>query len=161
MKRITVILTFLMMIFSATYGQAPNDSIQMKKVFGGYQFYQDGQKLTVGLLVKAMETNKQAYKEIKEAQSTYTIASIIGGAGGFMVGWPLGAAVAGGKANWTMAGIGAGLIVVSIPISSKFNKQAKSAVDNFNAGLKPSAFWDRSELKLSATGNGVGLVLRF
>lgn len=161
MKKITVILSLLMMIFAATYGQAPNDSIQMKKVFGGYQFYQDGQRLTVGQLVKAMESNKQAYAEIKEAQSSYTLASIIGGAGGFMVGWPLGAALAGGKANWTLAGIGAGLIVVSIPISTKFNKQAKSAVNNFNAGIRPTAFWDKHELRLASCGNGVGLLFRF
>lgn len=161
MKRIIVILTLLLMIFSATYGQTANDSIQMKKVFAGYQFYQDGKRLTVSQLVKAMQPNEQAYQAIRQAQSSYTLASVIGGAGGFMVGWPLGAALAGGKANWTMAGIGAGLIVVSIPISSKFNKQAKNAVENFNAGLRPIAFWDTHELRIASSGNGVGLLFHF
>jgi len=161
MKRITVILTLLMMIFTASYGQTPNDSIQMKKTFGGYQFYQDGKLLRVSQLVKALQPNEQAYQEIKKAQSSYTLASIIGGVGGFMVGWPLGASLAGGEANWTMAGIGAGLIVVSIPISSSFNKQARSAVENFNAGLKPVAFWDQHELKVGSTQNGLAIIFRF
>ncbi len=66
-------------------------------------------------LVKTMEPNEQAYKEIKAAQSTYTLAIIVGGVGGFMVGWPLGTALSGGEPNWIFAGIGAGLIVISIP----------------------------------------------
>ena len=78
-----------------------------------------------------------------------------------MVGWQIGAALGGGDPNWALAGIGAGLIVVYIPISQKFNKQAKTAVDTFNGGLKTSSFWDNNELGIGLTGNGVGLSLRF
>jgi len=60
-----------------------------------------------------------------------------------------------------MAGIGAGLIVVSIPISQSFNKKAKQAVDTYNGGLQTSSFWDKNELKLTMTGNGIGLTLNF
>ncbi len=108
-----------------------------------------------------MEPNKQAYKAIKAAQATYVLTTIVSGVGGFMVGWPLGTAVAGGEPNWVLAGIGAGLIVVSIPISQKYNKRAKSAVYIYNGGLAASSFWDNSELRWAMTGNGVGLVLRF
>ena len=161
MKKISLILTLLTICLSFTFGQTSSDSITMKKVFGGYQFYHADKRLNMSKLVKIMQPNEQAYKEIKAAQSTYTIAAIIGGAGGFMVGWPIGTALGGGEANWTMAGIGAGLIVVSIPISQKFNKQAKRSVDTFNGGLKTSSFWDKNELRFSMTENGVGLTLRF
>ena len=57
-----------------------------------------------------------------------------------------------------MAGIGAGLIVVSIPISQSFNKKAKQAVDTYNGGLQTSSFWDKNELKLTMTGNGIELL---
>jgi hypothetical protein len=82
-------------------------------------------------------------------------------AGGFMVGWPIGTAIGGGDPEWAMAGIGAGLIVIAIPISSKFNKQAKLAVDTYNGGLPSSSFWDKNELRVSVTGSGIGLALRF
>ena len=114
---------------AVTFGQNPADTISIKQVFGGYQFYQGEQRLNMNQLVNTMKPNEQAYKQIKSAQSTYTLASIVGFAGGAMVGWPLGAAMGGGEPNWSMAGIGAELIVVSIPISQSFNKKAKEAVE--------------------------------
>lgn len=161
MKRIAIIMTLLTVACSFTYGQTSTDSISMKKVFGGYQFYQGDKRLNMNQLVKAMEPNEKAYKEIKSAQSTYTLSTIVGFAGGFMVGWPIGTAIGGGEPNWTMAGIGAGLIVVSIPITQSFNKKAKQAVETYNGGLQTSSFWDKNELKLSLTGNGIGLTLNF
>ena len=161
MKRIAIIMTLLTVACSFTYGQTSTDSISMKKVFGGYQFYQGDKRLNMNQLVKAMKPNEKAYKEIKSAQSTYTLSTIVGFAGGFMVGWPIGTAIGGGEPNWTMAGIGAGLIVVSIPITQSFNKKAKQAVETYNGGLQTSSFWDKNELKLSLTGNGIGLTLNF
>ena len=161
MKRITIIISLLLVSLTFTFGQTVSNPISMKKAFGGYQFYQGTKRLTMNGLVLSMKPNEQAYKEIKSAQSTYTMAMIFGYAGGFMVGWPIGTAIGGGDPNWVMAGIGAGLIVVAIPLSQNFNKKAKTAVDTYNEGLQPSSFWNKRELKLSMTGNGVGLTLRY
>jgi len=161
MRKIAIILTLLAVSMSFTFGQTASDSISMKKVFGGYQFYQGEKRLNMNQLVSMMKPNNQAYQQIKSAQSTYTLSTIIGGVGGFMVGWPIGTALGGGEPNWTMAGIGAGLIVVSIPISQSFNKKAKQAVETYNSGLQTNSFWDKNELKLSLTGNGLGLTLNF
>lgn len=161
MKKIAIILTLLSVIMSFAFGQTASDSILMRKVFGGYQFYQGEQRLNINQLVNTMKPNEQAYKQIKSAQSTYTMVMILNYAGGFMVGWPLGTAIGGGEPNWALAGIGAGLIVVAIPISQSFNKKAKQAVGTYNGGLQTSSFWDKNELKLSLTGNGIGLTLNF
>lgn len=161
MKKIAIILTLLVVCMSFTFGQTTSDSISMKKVFGGYQFYKGEQRLNMKQLVNTMKPNDQAYQQIKSAQSTYTLATIIGGVGGLMVGWPIGTALGGGKPNWTMAGIGAGLIVVSIPITQSFNKKAKQAVETYNGGLQTRSFWDKNELKFSLTGNGIGVSLNF
>jgi hypothetical protein len=161
MRKIAIILTLLAVNMSFTFGQTASDSISMKKVFGGYQFYQGEQRLNMSKLVNTMKPNDQAYQQIKSAQSTYTFAMILSYAGGFMVGYPLGTAIGGGEPNWAMAGIGAGLIVVAIPISQSFNKKAKQAVDTFNGGIQTSSFWDKNELKFSLTGNGIGLTLNF
>ncbi len=161
MKKIAITVLFLTVAYQFTYGQVSTDSISMKKVFGGYQFYQDDKRLSIGQLVEMMKPNDQAYQQIKSARSNNTLATIIGGVGGFMVGWPLGTAFGGGKPNWALAGIGAGLIVVSIPLAQGFNKKAKQAVNAFNGGLQTSSIWDRSKLEFSMTGNGIGLTLSF
>lgn len=133
-------LILLTMSVSMSFAQSSGDSITMKKVFGGYEFYQSDKRLSMKQLVNA---------------------SIVGFVGGFKVGWPLGSAMAGGEPNWTIAGIDAGLIVVSIPISKSANNKAKLAVDAYNGGIQTSSFWDNRELKLSMTGNGIGLTLNF
>ena len=161
MKRIVLIMTILLVSLTCAFGQTNTDSISMKKVFGGYQFYQGNKMLNINQLSTAMKPNEEAYMQMKSAKSTYTMAMIVSCAGGFMVGWPIGTSLGGGEPNWAMAGIGAGLIVVSIPITKSFNKKAKLAVDTYNAGLLSSSVWERSELKLSFSGNGMGLALRF
>ena len=157
------ILVGILFIFSLStlVGQTSSDSITMMKVFGGYQFYQNGKRLNINQLVNSMELNEQAYKKINKVKSNYMLATVLGGAGGFMVGWQLGTALGGGQPVWAMAGVGAGLIVVSIPIGQKFNRQAKSAVDTFNGGLPSGMINNRTELKFAFTGNGIGLKLKF
>ncbi len=161
MKKIAIIITILTISLSNTFAQTENDSITMKKVFGGYQFYQGDSRLNMTQLVNTMELNELAYKQIKSAQSTYTLSMIFSCAGGFMIGYPLGTALGGGEANWGMAGIGAGLIVIAIPISQSFNKKARQAIDTYNGGIQTSSFWDKNELKLLMTDNGIGLALNF
>lgn len=161
MKKITLLVTLLTIGAVYTSGQTSTDTIAMNKVFGGYQFYQGDQRLSMSQLVKSMEPNEQAYKQIKSAQSTYTMAMIFNYAGGFMIGYPIGTALGGGEPNWTLAGIGAGLVIVAIPISQSFNKKAKQAVDTYNSGLQTSSFWNKNVLELSMNGNGIGLTLRF
>lgn len=161
MKSVAIIVFLLSVNLTFTFGQNSADSISIKKKSGGYQFYQGKQRLKMNEVVKAMEPNGLAYTQIKSAKSTATLANIVGGVGGFLVGWPIGAAVAGGKPNWKMAGVGAGLIVVSIPISHSANKKTKQAVETYNGGLPTSSFWDKHELRLSLTENGVGLGFNF
>lgn len=167
MKKI-IIAGLLLFIAAASYTQHVNrsspamrDTILIHKVFGGYQFYQGNTRLNMSQLVNTMKPNERAWQLAKKARSTNTLGTIIGFAGGAMVGWPLGTALAGGDPEWVMAGIGAGLIVVAIPLSQKFNKQIKQAVDVYNAPLRGSSFWDKRELKFSISGNGAGLVLNF
>ncbi|WP_296297002.1 hypothetical protein [Lentimicrobium sp.] len=60
-----------------------------------------------------------------------------------------------------MAGLGAGLIVLGHSVGQGFNTKARQAIDTYNRGLPASARRNKSEINLSATGNGIGLVLKF
>ncbi len=158
MKR--TILTFIFALATMNFCNA--QKIKMEKVFGGYKYSQNGNQMTMKDLVKTMKPNKQAFDLIKKAQSNNTIASIIGFAGGGLIGWPIGTAIGGGDANWTLAGIGAGLVAIGIPISSNANKKAKQAIELYNSSLDSTSFYKfKPEFKVIANGNGIGLSMNF
>lgn len=159
MKKIILTLIFTLATISFCNAQ----KIEMKKIFGGYIYSQDGNKMTMGKMVKAMESNPDALKFMKKAKSNNVLASILGGAGGALIGFPIGTAIGGGDANWTLAGIGAGLVAIGIPISSGVNKNAKKAVDLYNSSLNSTSYNNEfnPEFKIVANGNGIGLSMNF
>jgi len=157
----TLFICALLFVCSSMFGQTNNDSIIMKKVFSGYQFYQNGKVLNMTQLTSILRTNEEAYKEFQSGKSSYTLATIISCVGGFMTGWQIGTVIAGGEPNWGMAGAGIGLCVVSIPITNKFYNKAKVAVGTYNGGQTTNSIFKDSELKLGFTGNGIGLAMTF
>ena len=135
---------------------------EIKKVFGGYKYYQNGENLRMGKLVKIMEPNPQVSQLIKRAQSNNSIAYVIGLAGGGLIGWQIGTNSAGGDANWTLAGIGAGLIAVGIPISLSVDKKKKQAVELYNSSLNSATHNEfKPEFKIITYENGIGLTMTF
>ena len=154
------LLTLILALITMTICNA--QKIEMKKIFGGYQYTQNGNRMTMGKLVKTMDANSDALKFIKKAKSNNVFASILGGAGGALIGFPIGTAIGGGDANWTLAGIGAGLVAIGIPISSGANKNAKKAVELYNSSLNSTAYYEfKPEFKIVANGNGIGLSMNF
>lgn len=155
MRRAIFSLILTCIVTSFCCGQ----KIESKKVFGGYLFEQEGQRLTMGQLVYKMQVHPESYALIKKASSGNTLASVIGFVGGGLIGWPIGAAIGGGDPNWALAGIGAGLIIVAIPISSSATQNARAAVDIYNTSIgESSSFY---EIRLNGTQNGIGLMMSF
>ncbi len=97
---------------------------------------------------------------MKLAKSNYDVGYVFGFAGGFLIGWPIGTAIGGGDPNWTLAAVGAGLAVISIPFMVSYTKHAKNAVHKYNKGLKYSYF-AKPDLKIGLTYNGVGIKIKF
>lgn len=153
-------LTLMLILVATTICDA--QKIETQKVFGGYKFTQSGKPMTMRNLVETMEVNTQAFELIKKAQSSNTLVSILSFTGGGLIGWPLGTAVGGGDANWALAGIGAGLVAIAIPISSGVNKNAKQAVELYNASLNQTSYFKpKTEFEVIANSDGIGLSLKF
>ncbi len=87
--------------------------------FGGVKYTQNGELLTMAEVQQAMEISPEALRLIKKSKANNSLATVLSFAGGLLVGFPLGTAIGGGEPEWAIAGVGAGLIVLSIPISSK------------------------------------------
>ena len=158
MKKMTFFLILSLSIIHS-YGQNHSDEIEIKKGMGTV-FRQNGKNLTPKQLLAITQINEEAYQEMKIAKTNYDAGSVIGFAGGFLVGWPLGTAIAGGEPNWTLAGIGAGLIAIGIPFNAAYSKRARNAVSIYNSGLKPEAP-DQLAFKLAFTRDGIGIRLTF
>jgi hypothetical protein len=136
-----------------------SQNIEVKKSIWGYKFSQNGEKLTMTETVKKMESNKNAFIFMKKEKSNNLLEEIIGSSGAACVGYSIGTAISTGKPNWPLAGIGASLIAISIPISSKVDKNINQAIDLYNSGLNMTSY--KPELEIIANGNGIGLTMIF
>jgi len=154
-------LLTLTLVF-ATLTVCTAQQIEIKRVFGANIYKLDGKNLTMGKLAKTVETNTEAFEIIKKTQTNRIIALIVGCTGSGMIGWQIGTSSRGGDANWAMAGVGAGLVAISLPISLRADKKIKEAVQLYNDGLTATSNNDyKPEIKIIANGKGIGLAMNF
>ncbi|WP_298342118.1 hypothetical protein [uncultured Algibacter sp.] len=158
MRSTILSLAFIISSFSFINAQ----KIDVEKVFGGFKYTQNEELISIGDLVTIMENNTEALELIKKGRTNRSFAGVLGFAGGALIGWPIGTSIGGGDANWTLAGIGAGLVVVSIPVSSKSNKKINQAVELYNAALNGTSYSNfNPEFNVIANTNGVGFSMNF
>jgi hypothetical protein len=161
MKKKLLFTVLVTICISYSFGQTPTDTISIQKVFGGYQYYQGYNRLGFSQMINLMQSNEQASNEIRAAQKNSSIASITGYVGGFMLGWPLGTAIGGGRPNWAMAGVGAGILAVGITLNQKSNKQTTNAIRIYNESITSESFLNNVQIDYLFTLNGVGFRMRF
>jgi len=151
---------FLLIVFISLTGINAQE-ITVEKVFGGYKFSRNGEKLSQKDVMEILKMNTQTAELAQAAQTNFTVGNILGFAGGFLVGWPLGSAIRGDEPNWTLAAVGAGLIGLSIPFTSAGNKKLKKALDLYNKSFQKSSYKFRPQYSISTNGNGIALVISF
>jgi hypothetical protein len=152
-------LLFLLLILAFNTGfSQPSDSITVKR--GSFR-YHDVTLKPVDML-RLMQPNEAAFKKMKASRTYNGFSTFFAGVGGFMIGYPLGQAIGGKKdPEWALLGIGVGAAGIAIPFAITSHKKAKEAAALYNAGLKTTSFWDKKELKLRISNDGVGLALSF
>ena len=154
----TLLVVFSILFSTHAYSQKIfTDSI---KVIDNHFFYH-GKDLKLRDLMLIVRQDSAAYNEVKIAKENYAWSNIVGGIGGFFVGWPLGTAIGGGDPEWWMLGVGAGLIVASIPMSLASVRHAKEGARIYNSTINNATGMNESILRLGYTPNGIGFVLEF
>jgi hypothetical protein len=156
MKREIIISFILFIAYSNAHAQSENDTILMVK----NKYIIDGKVLRPNQMLELMKNYPDAYNSMKKAKSNYNGAMACAYIGGFCVGYPLGQALAGGDPAWVMAGIGAGLIILCIPLNNAYNTNAKAAVKLYNSQLHQTGMRE-IELYFGLTANGIGMTCRF
>lgn len=156
------VLFCFILIFCASisYAQTEPGDIEIKKVFGGIQLKQDGRVLKPKEVLSIMKPVPEAYAAYKKAKSNYNGAQVMGFVGGFLIGWPLGTAIGGGDPEWGLAAAGAGVLLLSIPLSKGYSKNARNAVSIYNAQTGQSGRLPVS-LSFSPYVGGARVVLKF
>jgi hypothetical protein len=142
MRKINIWMLVCILALAGTVGAK---TITLKKSFlSGWQYSVDGSKYEkVGFsgksLYSEMSGNESAQKQMKSYKADMATSLIISFPGGFLVGWPLGAAVVGKK--WTrgyttMIAAGSVLAMVGAVFSIQASDHLKRAVNIYNGEEK-------------------------
>ncbi len=122
--------------------------------------YYQGRVIRPARVPDIMRSDPEAYALARNARSNGGLAQVLGYAGGFLIGYPIGTALGGGDPEWVMAGIGAGLLAIGIPLAISSDKKMQRAVEIYNDNLEmqSGSHW---RLELASSIDGIGLSLRF
>ena len=118
--------------------------------------------LSLNQLGTFLEKNNSSAELYKSAKGTSGFLNVLGYVGGFCLGYGLAPALYGREPDLAIAGIGAGILVISLPIVSSAENKLKKAVDIYNSAIPltmNSPF--QYEMKLALRPNAIGVVINF
>lgn len=128
---------FCTLLFFTFLGISSAQKLEVLNVVGGYKPVYEGKKLRLSELKNLLKDHPDTYPYYNKYSTNLTLAGVTSFVGGGLVGWPVGASLAGGEPNWNLAIIGAGLIAVSIPFQIGANKNLRKVATTYNNGLEP------------------------
>lgn len=135
-ERLTMHLVLLCTVgcASGTATMDPHAPIDTKR---GYS--QNGKQLDRQQMLDTLEREPAARDHIQNARGLGTLGMVGGAIGGGLVGFPVGQAIAGEEEPaWVLAGVGAGVVAVSLSISLIADGHVAQAVELHNASLAGS-----------------------
>lgn len=153
MKKLVLLSLFSIYSYQISVAQ----EIKAYKTFGGVRFEMDTVTLSLKQVLEIVKVNPKAYAELKRAKSNYSASGVLGFAGGVLIAFPLGTALAGGNPEWGLAAGGAALILASIPFTTAFRGHTMQALDRYNNKDQTS----RIKPEFLFYGSGARLIIRF
>ena len=152
---------FVILILNSIFGysQTNSDSIQIQQRLGKV-YLQHGKLLSTNELHNLLEKNDSAYIEVKKAKENIAPMYLFSFAGGFLIGWPLGTALGGGKPQWGLAGGGLLLVLCAIPFQIGYNKHIGNAVMIYNSKLKKIGV-EKKVAEIGFSKTSFGLEIKF
>lgn len=95
---------------------------------------------------------------VKPLALNYMGDALLSAASSVLIFWPIGEYIAGNDdPNWTLAYIGAGCALLSIPLKKGFEKNADKAMNYYNSGYKKVSV----NFNFNINPNGLGLAMNF
>lgn len=111
--------------------------IDIDTSFGlGPRYLQNGEGIDSTAMISMLEAEHEAASHVSTAKTMSYISTAFAAAGGALIGWPLGESISGERHPlWVLAGIGAGVITLSIPFSAYRVYSVDNAVKAHNRNL--------------------------
>jgi outer membrane lipoprotein SlyB len=161
MKKIVLLCGFMAVcIGNHLFGQTPTGLIESRKLAMGELYYLGNERLTMRRLSEITIHNPLAHREIKLARTCNVFGAILGAAGGACIGYPLGTLIGGGQPNWVIAGVGAGFLLIGLPIAIAGDRHVAKGVALYNQGIQEASV-TTVHLQLVFNPTGIGVVMRF
>mgnify|MGYP003110245821 CR=1 FL=1 len=154
MKALTTLVLFFSLVTVVQAQDKPRLELEKGKIF------RPQGTLTLKEAMNMMEGYPEAYNYMKKARTNSTISAIFGGIGGYLIGYPIGQSIAGGDANWGLAGIGAGVFLIAIPFNSAYKKNATIATELYNEA-NHKALSQNVQFEIGILESGLGLRVSF
>lgn len=132
-------LTLALVLFASLLHQVcaqSLDEIIVQKRGLAFTYYQNGRQLKNNELLHLLDNNPEAKKELKKAHRNMMPARALSYTGGLILAYPISAHIGGGVPSWSMAGIGAGLLFLSLPFTGAVMKREHQAIYVYNGGLQ-------------------------
>jgi hypothetical protein len=155
------LLLVLAPCLASSQERKPPAPIKSFKVFLGYRYTYRAMPVSGWADFEAiMKDNADATSRLRTARTRGGIASVLGGVGGFLIGWPIGQAlVSRGSADWWLAAAGGGVVLVGGLFQVSSGRQLKEGVDLYNEGIgagEVASF----DVELVVVPGGLGVRLR-
>lgn len=154
-----VVLTALFLALSVVMLNAQNQEVTTieKGLFKQKVFVKCGIELTSAQVVKLIAEDPNLEKYAKPVAMNYLGSTLLYATGYTLILIPITQAIFEHEdPNWNLAYIGAGCVLVSIPLKNAYNKKAQQAFDYYNAGYK-----ETSSLQLKSSRYGIGIAMNF
>lgn len=147
---------FLLLIQSLTVTAQREKKLSFKSGFWGYNYFEGGNRISRRDALQLLNGQPEAIKLFTKGGEDVVFGYIFSAAGGFMIGWPIGEAIAGKKdPQWPLLAGGFAGLIVGGALEKSFKRKTRQAFDLYNQGTVTS-YW-----KVGTNGTGISITYTF
>lgn len=132
---LTLIILVVASMLNQTYAQGLDEVVVQKKGLG-FAYYHGGREISKNELLYVLKNDPEAQRMIKKSNRNIFPGKVLRYAGAATLGLAVGTYLTGGAPSWTAAGIGAGLVFISLPFTGAVLKHEQEAIYVYNGGVQ-------------------------
>ena len=148
----------LCLLASQAFSQAPDSAIRMETTFWGIRYVQGDRQLSFKELGPVLAADPGAFAGYRQARTSYVVSTAVSLTGAALIGYSVGSALTGAAPHWSVAVVGAGVLLTAVPFNNAFHRRIRKAIGTYNgrAASGCNCYW-----QIEPRGAGVGVVVRF
>lgn len=155
-------LLFLFLLLTSNCFSQDVRTEELRYSHASKSVFQGTRQLKLTEVYERMKPYPQSFQLIESARNSHFFSTVFATAGSLPLGYSLIRLVQTKEMNWPIFATGIGLVSASIPLSIRYHRQTKRAVDAFNLEIKATAHREHFiEFSLQLQGSGLGVRMAF